>query len=154
MIRRRAMLAAAGAGAAALSLAPGAGAAGTGGTPGTVVDAFHAALAAGDAAAALVFLRPDALIYESGGVERSRAEYEGHHLVHDIAFAKATTRTLEARTARAVGDAAWVTSEYRVAGTVDGKAVNLVSLETMLLLVDGGRWRIAHIHWSAKRAPA
>src|SRR5690606_29848204 len=44
------------------------------------VDAFHAALRAGDRDAALAVLAEDALIFEAGGAERSRAEYASHHL--------------------------------------------------------------------------
>ncbi len=118
------------------------------------VEAFHDALAAGDARTALSLLTEDALIYESGGVERSRAEYEGHHLFHDIAFAKATKRETRARSAIAQGDMAVVTSEHRITGTVKDKPVDLISLETLLLERRSGAWRIRHIHWSARRSPA
>jgi hypothetical protein len=49
-------------------------------TTSTAVDtvlAFHAALANGDADAALALMAENALIFESGGVERSRGEYAG-----------------------------------------------------------------------------
>ena len=52
------------------------------------VGRFHAALAAGDSAAALALLAPDVTILESGGVE-TRDEYRSHHLPGDIAFARA-----------------------------------------------------------------
>lgn len=120
----------------------------------TTVETFHDALAAGDAKTALAVLTEDALIYESGGVERSRAEYEGHHLSHDIAFAKATKRETRARSAISQGDMAVVTSEYRVTGTVKDKPVDLISLETLLLERRSGAWMIRHIHWSARRSPA
>lgn len=44
------------------------------------VDSFHAALARGDTAAAAAAFSNDALIYEHGGAERSKAEYAGHPL--------------------------------------------------------------------------
>ena len=50
--------------------------------------AFHAALAAGDSAAALALLAPDAVVLESGEVE-TRAEYAAHHLAADIEFSRA-----------------------------------------------------------------
>lgn len=44
-------------------------------TPVGTVMAFHAALASGDTDAALMHLSEDVVIFESGGVENSRAEY-------------------------------------------------------------------------------
>ncbi len=64
-------------------------------TPAGVVDSFSAALKAGDAATLEKLLAPDVLIAESGGAERSFAEYAGHHMPADMAFTKAvTTSTL------------------------------------------------------------
>lgn len=114
----------------------------------TVVDSFHAALARGDTAAALALLAEDALIFESGGVERSKAEYAGHHLGSDAAFSQAVPGKVAARTARAVGDLAWIASERRVAGTFRGKAIDRQMTETMVLRRDVGSWQIVHIHWS------
>ncbi len=58
-------------------------------TASDTVDAFHAALQHGDKEAALAILAPDVTIFESGHVERSRAEYADRHLAGDIEFAKA-----------------------------------------------------------------
>jgi len=49
-------------------------------TPVDTVLAFHAALANGDTDAALALMAENALIFESGGVERSRGEIAGPHL--------------------------------------------------------------------------
>jgi hypothetical protein len=51
-----------------------------------VVTDFHEALAKGDSGAALSFFADDAIILESGAVER-RSEYRLHHLPADIEFA-------------------------------------------------------------------
>lgn len=114
-----------------------------------VVAAFHAALGRGDMAGAASLLADDALIYESGGVERSKAEYTSHHLRVDAAVAKALRRTVERTSGRAVGDLAWVASEARSMGTYKGKPIDSVGTETMILRRDARSWRIAHIHWSA-----
>ena len=74
-----------------------------------VVDAFHGALRRGDTNAALTYLDPNALIFEAGGVERSREEYASHHLGADAEFAKAVPATVTRRAAEAVGDFAWIT---------------------------------------------
>ena len=54
------------------------------GEPKDVVAEFHSALVSGDQARAAGLLAPDVTIYESGFVERSRAEYVNHHLPEDI----------------------------------------------------------------------
>ena len=56
------------------------------GTPAAVVNAFHYALAQGDSAGALALLDPSVIIFESGGVEASRDEYDSHHLGADMMF--------------------------------------------------------------------
>lgn len=116
------------------------------------VDAFHASLRAGDTAAALATLAPDVLIFEEGGAERSREEYASHHLGSDAAFAAASETVVSRRTGRAEGDVAWITSEGRTTGQFNGRAVDRLTTETMLLMRHADGWRIHHIHWSA-RAP-
>lgn len=114
-----------------------------------VVTAFHAALTRGDTAAALALMAEDAVIFESGGVESSRAEYAAHHLQADAAFSAAVTRKPVSRDSGQAGDMAWVMSTEKVTGSFRGRAINSRSAETMLLRRIGGAWRIAHIHWSS-----
>ena len=71
-----------------------------------IVEQFYAALAAGDSAAALRLLHPDAVILESGGVE-TVAEYRGHHLPAESAFARAIPSQRTVVRVGVVGDAAW-----------------------------------------------
>ena len=117
-----------------------------------VVDAFHAALGSGDAAAVLALLAEDVVVLEEGGAERSREEYAGHHLPADMAFAAATTAEVTRRAARVEGDVAWVLTEGRTTGAFNGRPVDRLTAETMILHRDGDVWRIRHIHWSS-RAP-
>ena len=137
---------------------PGTGPAGAGGVApsarpaAAVVDAFHAALRRGDTRAALALLAEDALIFESGGVERGKAEYASHHLAADAAFSQAVPSTISRRAGEAVGRIAWIATEGRTTGTFKGKAVDRKSVETMLLRRTGAGWRIAHIHWSSAAA--
>ncbi|OHT18826.1 nuclear transport factor 2 family protein [Edaphosphingomonas haloaromaticamans] len=119
---------------------------------GEVVTAFHAALARGDQTAAASLLADDALIYESGGVERTKAEYASHHLPADAAFAKGTKRSVTRTTGNATGVVAWIASESTVTGTYKKRAINSRSTETMILRRENGVWRIAHIHWSSANA--
>jgi ketosteroid isomerase-like protein len=120
--------------------------------PAAVVDAFHAALKAGKIASALGHLSEDAVIFESGGVERSKAEYASHHAPADAAFAQAVPSRTTRRAGRTSGDVAWIMTEGRTTGTYKDKPVDRVTTETMLLRRVGGVWRIVHIHWSSAAA--
>src|SRR6185503_9963684 len=91
------------------------------------VDAFHAALKRGDTIAAAALLADDALIFEAGGVERTKAEYAARHLPADAEFAQATSSMVTHRNARSDGTLAWIASEGRTTGKLRGKAINSVS---------------------------
>ncbi len=114
-----------------------------------VIDAFHAALEHGDTAGAAALLADDVLIYESGGAERSKAEYAAHHLGADAAFAKAVRRVVTRRTGRSEGPFAWIATETTTKGTYKDRAINSVGMETMVLEREGATWRIKHVHWSS-----
>lgn len=119
----------------------------------SAIDAFHAAIKIGDTANALTFLAPDVMIFEEGGAERSRDEYASHHLSSDAAFAAASEATVTRRSGWADGDVAWITSEGRTTGQFNGRAVDRLTTETMVLKRHADGWRIHHIHWSS-RAPS
>jgi ketosteroid isomerase-like protein len=114
------------------------------------VDAFSAALQAGDLSAAGRWLADDVLVLESGGAERSRAQYLQGHARHDAQFLKDAQVQPKQRTARASGDLAWVGSESEVHLTRDGKPLTLLATETMVLRRTADGWRIVHIHWSSR----
>lgn len=162
LARRRPTLAAVlllAAGAAAAHPQPHASSPAAGATPAPaeaakVVDAFHAALARGDTAAASRELAEAVIIYEAGGVERSRAEYASSHLPGDAEFAKEVGRELVRRTGGASGDLAWVASEGRTRGRFKGRDIDRITTETMILRRTGGAWRIVHVHWSSRGATA
>ena len=115
----------------------------------STVDAFHAALSRGDAKAAEALLADDALIFEEGGAERSKAQYAAQHLPADIAFSQVVASSLIRRSGAAEGALAWVSSEGRMSGTYKGKAINRATTETMILRRVGSEWKIVHIHWSS-----
>ena len=114
-----------------------------------IVDRFHAALSRGDTASAASLLAEDALIFEAGGVERGKAEYASHHLASDAAFAKAVPAARNRRSGHAIGTMAWIATEGRTSGTYNGKPVDRVTAETMVLQKVGRNWKIVHIHWSS-----
>ena len=117
-----------------------------------VVDKFHGALGRGDTKAALAFLDERVMIFESGGVERSKAEYASHHLAADAAFTQAVPSKIVRRTGDAVGNIAWIATEGRATGTYKSKPVDQLTTETMVLRRIGGVWKITHIHWSSMKA--
>lgn len=116
--------------------------------------AFHAALAAGDSAAALRILSPDAVVLESGGIE-TLAEYRAHHLPADIAFARALPSTRSVVRVTVAGEQAWVASTSTTRGEFRGRQINSAGAELATLRRSGGNWRITSIHWSSRtvRAP-
>ena len=120
-------------------------------TPAAVVDAFGAALKTGDAAALERLLAPDVFIAESGGVERSFAEYAGHHMPADIAFSKAVSTTVKDRRVFENGSLATAVSEAVSKGTYRDKPIHSRLMETMTLQKTGEEWRIVHIHWSSAK---
>ncbi len=114
-----------------------------------VVNAYHRALAAGDSAAAMTLLAPDAIIQESGSVE-TRSDYAGHHLPGDMRFAQALPGVRSAQRVVVVGDVAWSTSTSVTKGKYRDRDINSVGAELMVLTRVGGAWRIRAIHWSAR----
>lgn len=123
------------------------------------VDRFHQALASGDSVAALDLLAPDAIILESGD-EESRGTYAAHHLQEDIAFARAVRSEHGPLKVTIIGDVAWVSSLSTAQGQFNGRAVNSVGAELMILSRQRARagrtgaWKIRAIHWSShRRAP-
>jgi ketosteroid isomerase-like protein len=115
-----------------------------------VVERFSTALETGDLEAAGAELDPDVLILESGGAERSAAEYLGGHAKGDAAFLKTAHVQLIRRTANISGDLAWVASESELHLSRDGKPVTMLSTETMLVQRSAAGWKIVHIHWSSR----
>ena len=114
-----------------------------------VVNGFHAALKQGQTDAALAMMAEDVVIFESGGVESSRAEYAAHHLEADAAFSAGTSRTPVSELVTVEGNLATVMRVELVAGTFKERPINSRSTETMLLRKTNGKWRIVHIHWSS-----
>lgn len=116
------------------------------------VDAFHAALRRGDTQAAAALLADDALIFEEGRAERSKAEYALRHLGADAAFSKAVRGVVSRRRGDSAGDFAWIATEGRTKGSYRGTDVDRVTDETMVLRRVAGEWKIVHIHWSSAQS--
>ena len=115
------------------------------------VERFHHALAQGDRDAALQLLGPDAVILESGEMQ-TRAEYEREHLGEDIAFAKATKSERSQVIIQQQGDAAWATATSQTTGTFNGRKIDSVGVELVVLTKSDSGWRIRAIHWSNRKS--
>ncbi len=119
------------------------------GDPRATAEMLSDALAAGDTDTVRALLQKDVLIYESGGVETSAAEYFEHHLAADVAFLAKLQREQLSQNVGGDGLNAWVATRSRLTGQFDGKDVDLDSTETLVLTKTERGWRIAHIHWSS-----
>ena len=116
-----------------------------------VVERFHAALRAGNAASASVLLAPDAVVLE-GGERESRQHYLAHHLAEDIKFARSVPLKRENVQVTVAGQVAWVSSTSTIQGQFQGKPINLVGAELVVLSRAGNEWLIRAIHWSSRKA--
>ena len=116
-----------------------------------VVSDFHSALSRGDSAKALSLLATDAVILESGGVE-SRSEYRTHHLPEDIKFAKGVATKRGTLQLRVEGSSAWTVGTSTTHGKLDGRAINSVGAESMVITKQTAGWRIRSIHWSSRES--
>ena len=115
-----------------------------------VVNDFHAALAKGDSGAALRLLEIDAIILESGALER-RSEYRSHHLPADIEFAKTVAAKRGPLQVTVKGIAAWTAATSETKGEFKGRAIDSTGAESMILTKEAGGWRIRSIHWSSRK---
>ena len=106
----------------------------------------------GDAAKVMSLVAEDAMFLEAGTVE-TRAQYEKDHLPADIAFEKGVKIKRSPIRIVIVGDAAWATSTSEYQGTYQGRAVDSLGTELMVLSRGGGGWRIRAIHWSSRARP-
>jgi len=118
------------------------------------VTGFHAAIAAGDAANASALLADDAVFLEVGGVE-TRAEYVQGHLPGDIAFEKGVSVTRGPIRVTVLGDVAWAHSTSEMKGTFQGRTIDSLGAELMVLSRGTAGWQIRAVHWSGRaRRPA
>jgi ketosteroid isomerase-like protein len=118
-------------------------------SPAGIVDAFAAALDAGDTAVLSAMLAHDVQIAESGGIERSLEEYRSHHMGADIEFAKAVETKVLSRQVYEGEGLTTVMTEAVSSGTFRGNTINSSLMETMVLKQTDGDWKIVHIHWSS-----
>jgi uncharacterized membrane protein/ketosteroid isomerase-like protein len=116
--------------------------------PALVVTGFHEALVAGDVELAKSMLAKDVLIFEGGGVERSAEEYASHHMLSDMKFLAALTPEIIEHQVKEYGDIAVSRARSRLTGTYNNKDYELETMETIVLQLQDGLWKIKDVHWS------
>jgi ketosteroid isomerase-like protein len=94
-------------------------------------------------------LDQNVVIFESGNVESSLAEYESHHMKSDIAFMAAMNIELLTREVIDAGESATVISRSRISGKYKNKEIDLVNTETLVIQRRNGKWKVVHVHWSS-----
>ena len=107
------------------------------------------AISIGDINSLRSVVAPDVLIFESGGMESSLVEYEGHHMPADMAFMKAMQREVTSQQVLDLGESATVVTRSRIYGMYNDQNVDLKSTETLVMRKVDGQWKIIHIHWSS-----
>jgi len=119
------------------------------GTPAALAGQFGSALRAQDTQTLKSLFLPDAIIAEGGGVERSFAEYAGHHMKSDMAYTASITTQVIKRDVVKSETMATVITQSEMVGDYKGQSVHNAMIETMTLQRHGEGWKIAHIHWSS-----
>ena len=119
-----------------------------------VVEEFHRAIGTGDQAVMTRLMAEDAMMMEAGGVE-TKAQYLKDHLPADAEFEKSVTTKRSPVRVVVVGDAAWATSTSEFVGTFQGRAVDSIGTELIVLSRMPDGWRIRSIAWTgrARRPP-
>jgi ketosteroid isomerase-like protein len=119
-----------------------------------VVEEFHNAISKGDQAVVTRLMADDAVMMEAGGFE-TKAQYLKDHLPADAEFEKSVTTKRSPIRVVVVGDAAWATSTSEFIGTFQGRAVDSIGTELIVLSRAPDGWRIRTIAWTgrARRPP-
>lgn len=115
-----------------------------------VASRFHEILATGDTVGLSALLALDLRVIEAGTVE-NRQEYVSHHLSADIAFAKAVKEKRTSFSYRCEGNVAWLVSTSTSTGNFDGRDINTVGAELIVLSRSQKGWQIRAVHWSSAR---
>jgi ketosteroid isomerase-like protein len=114
------------------------------------VSRFHDAIKNGDTAAVKSLIASDLRVLEGGEVE-NRTQYLSHHLSADMDFAKAVDGESKAVSYTRQGNVAWVVSTSTATGKFNGRNINSIGAELMILSRTQKAWQIRVIHWSSAR---
>lgn len=117
----------------------------------TVVEAYHKAFEQRDLEGLRRLLAPELLVFESGGVDRGRDTYLGHHLGPELKEMNAWTTSGMEMKVQTEGAMAYATCAFAYEATfTNGKTSKAKATETLLLAKEKDQWLIRHIHWSSR----
>jgi len=114
---------------------------------------FHDALRSGDIAEVKRLIASDLSVLEAGEVENG-AQYLSDHLAADIEFAKAVRSERTIMSYARQGAVAWLVSTSTAIGKFDGRDINSVGAELMIMSRAQKTWQIRAVHWSSQRRQA
>ena len=117
-----------------------------------MVDAFAAAIVAGQLDAARQFMAPDAVVVANGQILGNRDAYIDGAARSDAAALRTVDRDVLRREVSAGPDFGYVVSEKRMRVPGNTKGPSEVVVETMLIARTAAGWKITHIHWSGRHA--
>ena len=102
-----------------------------------------------------VFYHPDVTIFEGGYVNTGWVDYRDNHIGPELKEMENLRFSHVQVVPHMLSDTtAYVTAEYRLKTTMDGKPVDAEGLETLVLVKGSdGAWRIRHSHTSSRRTP-
>ncbi|MFN2637501.1 MAG: DUF4440 domain-containing protein [Gemmatimonadaceae bacterium] len=111
---------------------------------------FHRALETGDTAMIRALLATDVRILEGGEVE-TRDQYLSHHMAADIEFTRAVRSKSKLISYSREGNVAWLVSSSTAVGSFNGRNIDSIGAELMILGRTRKGWQIRAIHWSSAR---
>lgn len=98
------------------------------------------------------FYHPDVTVYEGAGINPGWADYRDRHLGPELkAFNNLKFEHIKIVVTMTGSDAAYVTGEYLLDATSDGREVRSGGLATYVMIRDAGLWKIRHSHTSSQR---
>jgi len=116
-----------------------------------VVDKLRTAIATGNTALAEEAMFERVSIFEQGHAELFRAEYLDHHFKQDVIFAKAVSSVVTSSQTKVEGTLALGTAHTTTDGTYKGTTIKNAGVETYVLQLQTGCWRVEHAHWSSRK---
>lgn len=98
------------------------------------------------------FYHPDVTVYEGGGINPGWADYRDRHLGPELkSFGDLKFEHVKVAVRMIGPDAAYVTAEYLLDATANGKEIRSGGLATYVVIREAGQWKIRHSHTSSRR---
>ena len=115
------------------------------------LESFDAAFRAKDLDKLAAFYHPDVTIYEGTGVNNGWPNYRDTHLGPELKSFSGLEFGHSHATAHMLGEhAAYATSEFFLKAQMNGKPIEVIGRETLVLEHVNGVWKIRHAHMSTR----